>query len=60
MSDWPKCPICGEQPRLCQFCSQPICYCQDCDCDRGPIQEDYNDSIEDVDRFNEQKGGGYW
>jgi hypothetical protein len=35
MSDWSPCPICGEQPRLCQFCRQPTCYCHDCDCDRA-------------------------
>ena len=60
VSDVPLCPLCGERPKLCSCCSQPVCYCQSCDCDSGPIQEDYNDNIEDVDRFNEAKGGGYW
>ena len=28
--------------------------------DEGPIQEDYNDSVEDVDEFNRKTGGGVW
>lgn len=28
--------------------------------DDGPIQENYNDSTEDVDKFNRSTGGGNW
>ena len=28
--------------------------------DGEPIQEDYNDSVEDVDKFNRSTGGGVW
>jgi hypothetical protein len=37
--------------------------CTECDCQgfrRDIAVDDYNDTIEDVDRFNESRGGGVW
>lgn len=33
MSDWPRCPICGERPKLCELCGDVICYCSGCLCE---------------------------
>ena len=43
---------------LCGFCQYD--YDEVSDEDSEPIQENYNDSIEDVDDFNRKTGGGVW
>lgn len=44
---------------LCGFCQYEYDEVADEE-EREPIQEDYNDSIQDVDDFNRKNGGGVW
>lgn len=37
MGDWPRCAICGEQPKRCELCGDIRCYCSGCLCE----DEDY-------------------